>query len=145
MGFMKKKCCVCKENKPLEHFDFKNKSSGLRHARCKPCQRAYGRAHYRANQLHYSERNKAARKKFNEEIRKLKERPCADCGVSYPYYVMDFDHLKDKLAEVSYLATWGRRKQAVAEIKKCEVVCSNCHRERSYQRELQKLGGVAER
>jgi hypothetical protein len=25
-------------------------------------------------------------------IRQAKARPCADCGVLYPYYVMDFDH-----------------------------------------------------
>jgi hypothetical protein len=142
---MKKKCCACKTDKSLEHFDFKNKALGVRHVRCKPCQRTYGQAHYRANKSHYSERNKAARKKFNEKIRKLKEHPCADCGILYPYYVMDFDHLQNKLAEVSYLATWGQRGQALEEIKKCEVVCSNCHRERTYRRELQKLGGVAER
>lgn len=58
--------------------------------------------------------------------------PCADCGVSYPAVVMDFDHVRGtKEANVSQLvrrASWARIE---AEIAKCEVVCANCHRLRS--------------
>lgn len=68
-------------------------------------------------------------------IRELKARPCTDCGVSYPWYVMEFDHLRDKEMDISKMM---RRRMAwdkiEAELAKCELVCANCHRERSYLR-----------
>lgn len=30
--------------------------------------------------------------KFAIQFRQLKEVPCGDCNIKYPYYVMDFDH-----------------------------------------------------
>src|SRR5207245_2408021 len=37
-------------------------------------------------------------------IRAAKNVPCTDCGVKYPYYVMDFDHARgEKVTEVSKL------------------------------------------
>ena len=54
-----------------------------------------------------------------------------DCGVQYPFYVMDFDHRGDKLFNVG--SGRGRSFDAVkAEAAKCDVVCANCHRERSF-------------
>lgn len=47
---------------------------------------------------------------------------------------MDFDHREDKKFSISQKAYFGARKQVLDEIKKCDVVCSNCHRERTYQR-----------
>lgn len=59
-----------------------------------------------------------------------------DCGISYPYYVMDFDHRngEEKLEGVAALVNSGRRKAVFEEIEKCDLVCSNCHRERTHQR-----------
>lgn len=61
-------------------------------------------------------------------IQQEKSKPCADCGIQYPYYVMDFDHVRGvKKVRVSALvnAAWETLK---AEIAKCDVVCANCHR-----------------
>jgi hypothetical protein len=47
---------------------------------------------------------------------------------------MDFDHVgEDKLMNIAKMAglSWARIE---AEIAKCEVVCSNCHRIRTWQR-----------
>lgn len=59
-----------------------------------------------------------------------------DCGESYPYYVMDFDHREGehKVQIVSILANRGTLKQVREEIAKCDVVCSNCHRIRTFKR-----------
>lgn len=80
---------------------------------------------------------KAARRRQRQEyLDKLKSQPCADCGISYPPYVMDFDHVRaPKVASVSKMVMWGWEKLKT-EIAKCEIVCANCHRERSYQRSL---------
>lgn len=66
-------------------------------------------------------------------IKQAKDVPCADCGKRYPHYVMDFDHVREgKLANVSNLAK-GNVDTLLAEIAKCDVVCANCHRERTYR------------
>jgi hypothetical protein len=63
-----------------------------------------------------------------------KQDPCADCGLFFPPECMDFDHVRGKKrANVAVLQT--RSKKAVEiEIKKCELVCANCHRIRTRNR-----------
>lgn len=59
--------------------------------------------------------------------------PCADCGIVYAPYVMDFDHIKGtKVAGIATLAGNGARAALLRELPKCELVCANCHRERTY-------------
>lgn len=59
--------------------------------------------------------------------------PCSDCGKEYPWYVMDFDHVRgEKLRNVGSSRHMGYNKLK-AEIEKCDVVCSNCHRLRTYK------------
>ncbi len=74
-------------------------------------------------------------------IDELKSVPCADCGVEYPPYVMDFDHRdpNTKLFRVSS-RTHHSTEKLCAEIAKCDVVCSNCHRIRTHNE-----GPVAQR
>ena len=66
-----------------------------------------------------------------------KARPCADCGILYPYYVMDFDHRDGATKSFSLHSVHRVTKRAIMqEIAKCDVVCANCHRERTHQRRL---------
>lgn len=69
-------------------------------------------------------------------LKDIKEKnPCMDCKISYPYYMMDFDHVRGtKHANVAELINTLSKKRLDAEIAKCEVVCSNCHRARTYLR-----------
>lgn len=78
----------------------------------------------------------AAKRRTVEKLHKLKDHPCMDCGLRYPYYVMDWDHVRGvKLFNASsYSASKYGLKKMLAEIEKCELVCSNCHRERTHQR-----------
>src|ERR1700721_1923990 len=61
--------------------------------------------------------------------------PCTDCGIQYPYYVMQFDHLNpvDKKWKVSSIGSASRLK-IFKELAKCGVVCANCHSIRTYKR-----------
>lgn len=62
----------------------------------------------------------------------LKAHPCLDCGETDPI-VLDFDHRNpaDKIAEVSDLVAGGRAESLIlAEMEKCDIRCSNCHRRR---------------
>lgn len=72
-----------------------------------------------------------------EYINEQKNRPCTDCHISYPYYVMDFDHLPqyEKLFSIGGSMSKGKSLyQIQKEIAKCEVVCANCHRIRTHNR-----------
>lgn len=87
-------------------------------------------------------RMRAFRDRRRTILREAKARPCADCGRSYPHYVMDFDHVRgDKsinVADVIY-KNWSE-KRLTEEIAKCDVVCANCHRIRTHQLIAHELG-----
>jgi hypothetical protein len=83
-------------------------------------------------QREYLRRNYEERKAY---VQQAKNVPCADCGESYPFYVMDFDHLEDKVANINRIRWTKGLDKIKAEIAKCEVVCANCHRIRTYNRQ----------
>jgi hypothetical protein len=65
-------------------------------------------------------------------IRERKDVPCFDCGVRYAYYVMQFDHVSGE-KKFNIGTPSGRTMDSVIEeIDKCEVVCANCHMERTW-------------
>lgn len=92
------------------------------------------RKHYHANKEQYYARNKASLEACLEYLREAKDVPCMDCGVKYPTYVMDFDHRDPKAKKdcVPRMARHGM-KRLKEEIDKCDIVCSNCHRERTHR------------
>jgi hypothetical protein len=64
------------------------------------------------------------------------EKKCMDCEIEYPYYVLDFDHVRgNKIENVSNMAKYYTWDEILKEIKKCELVCSNCHRIRTHKRQ----------
>jgi hypothetical protein len=130
-------CTICRDPKPEDEF---YRSKGKRMSRCRDCHkkimRPRAKAHYQENKSYYLERNKRSGKEARELIQKIKEEtPCADCGNKFPYYVMDFDHVRgEKLGNISEIFFNLGRLKLEEEIKKCDVVCSNCHRVRSFNR-----------
>jgi len=98
-------------------------------------QREAERRWYLANRDKVIEKKRRKRDRLREHVRRLKEQPCADCGVAYPYYVMDFDHVRGvKLADIHELVLRNATTRLMAELEKCDVVCANCHRIRSWLR-----------
>lgn len=98
--------------------------------------KAAARRHYEANKDKVKARSKQSKDEIRHIIREAKDKPCADCGVLYPYYVMDFDHLGFEIKEgnIALMVNTHGRNAVVEEIKKCDVVCSNCHRIRTHER-----------
>lgn len=100
----------------------------------KDANKAYWCKWYAANK----EKHIASQQKFKDRIASVvrtgKEKPCADCKVQYPYYVMDYDHLSDKEFTIAKMGKRIGYKKLLAELAKCEVVCSNCHRKRTWDR-----------
>lgn len=67
-------------------------------------------------------------------INEIKNVPCMDCNQKFPSYVMDFDHRDRTSKEYSVsemLYNFGLEK-IKKEISKCDIVCSNCHRIRTW-------------
>lgn len=68
---------------------------------------------------------------YRKMIREAKAVPCRDCGGSWPYYVMQFDHVRGtkSFGIATALAKSGTVSPEMlrAEIAKCDVVCANCH------------------
>lgn len=74
-------------------------------------------------------------------VRELKETsPCADCRKFYPFWVMQFDHLRDKYRNIALMMAHSEEKIR-EEIEKCELVCANCHATRSYNRGVRSQSG----
>jgi hypothetical protein len=134
-----KKCNRCGETKSLE--DFNKKTKNRVQSYCKVCQREYGRIQYHKNREVNAEKQRLAKNKrmdsIKADVRKLKEEnPCHDCDMRYPHYVMDYDHVVGKKTEsVSEMIRNGAARWKIfSEIAKCELVCSNCHRKRTFTR-----------
>lgn len=66
------------------------------------------------------------------------ESGCVDCGEMYPHYMLEFDHLPEyeKLGSPIEMARNHNMQKALDEIKKCDIVCANCHKIRTWQRYL---------
>ena len=94
--------------------------------------RQYKREHYLNNKAKYVASRQKIRIKKQQLIKEAKSAPCMDCGQSYPSYVMDFDH--NGAAKLYAIASYDSSSLAnlIIEIAKCDVVCSNCHRERTH-------------
>ena len=55
---------------------------------------------------------------------------CINCN-EHDRRCLEFHHLRDKLFEISYLITSGHSLNFLKEeIAKCEILCSNCHRQK---------------
>lgn len=68
----------------------------------------------------------------------LSSHPCVDCGEA-DVVVLEFDHLRDKSADISNYANGGRTwPRVLSEIEKCDVCCANCHRRRTARRAAEK-------
>jgi hypothetical protein len=100
--------------------------------------RAYHKAHKAVLQARVIESHRLARHKRYALIKEIKESsPCTDCGLKFPYYVMDFDH-RDRATKVKDISALVKQPyfpwdKVQAEITKCDLVCVNCHRLRTYQ------------
>ena len=107
-------------------------------ARCKACVYATHRERYASKEGKKKLKGIKLknRTKQLQRWRDLKEdTPCTDCNQQYPYYVMQFDHVRgEKVEHVSTLIARCHWKLVEEEVKKCEVVCSNCHAERTHNR-----------
>ena len=135
-----KRCPRCTEVKPRSAFArAKKRSDGLQ-PYCRRCrsdldheryERQVGRAVPRRSRTSFA----FARDPW---LRSLKTgRPCTDCGRVFDPQVMQWDHLPgfEKAGDIAGPWRAGRTPaEILAEIAKCELVCTNCHTLRTFAR-----------
>lgn len=121
-----RRCSKCKETKDTRDFSGGN-------TYCKGCASESARESYRRNKSSTIARAKAQRKAKKELVASKKRVPCSDCGRVFPDELMQFDHQRDKIGNISQMVVNNRPvEELLAEIEKCQVVCVLCHRHRTY-------------
>lgn len=133
-----KRCCICREVKPLVKFTVLSRNKDGHTSRCRDCVNA-------ENKRRYTERSEQARARlrfFNKKLRDdkaekvfdyLREHPCVDCGESDPV-VLEFDHRNAETKRFAVAQMIERRYSwhaILGEIAKCDVRCANCHRRKT--------------
>lgn len=129
-----KQCSKCGEIK--EHLSKKN---GYCSSPCKDCRNKASKLYYEENK---EVRNKQIQKralvnkqKIRDFIIEAKSKPCTDCDETFHHSAMDFDHLGGKEFNISDAVRRNMSLNRIqTEINKCELVCSNCHRIRTWKR-----------
>jgi hypothetical protein len=107
------RCYKCQRDLPADDF-----TTGSPR-RCRECRAIY---------------SAASRERTRKRTHKAKDVPCMDCGIRYPPAAMDFDHVRGKKL-FGLNEAHNRAIQSVKdEMAKCDVVCANCHRIRTYKR-----------
>jgi hypothetical protein len=140
-----KLCKKCNITKPVSDFyQSRSKQDGL-HYCCIPCdierKRKYNQRPEvkRRNRKRYQTRREVVILPRVQILSTLKTGvSCTDCLQNYPTVCMDFDHVRgDKqflIAHWPHLTKWTER-DLHSELDKCELVCANCHRIRTAERE----------
>ena len=96
-----------------------------------------------------SRRRKRARWALHDRLLDaLRDVPCIDCGRRYPPCAMDFDHRvpEEKASGVTRMRGRAAAERILAEAAKCDIVCANCHRLRTFTRRVAAVqqAGVAQ-
>lgn len=97
--------------------------------------------HRHRTKLNYamiSSKKNTKRQKIIQYINEcFKSTPCVDCGMIYKPYQTDFDHINSD-NKYKCISTMIRDNESIekiiSEISKCELVCANCHKVRTYNR-----------
>jgi len=129
---MEKICITCKEKKDILQFNLNKCRKDGRQNFCRDCGQKRSRKYYDENKEKHREvtaaRRKRQRKRIRGFINSIKELNPCPCGE--PTFVcLDFHHLTGKdigIAELTNQA-WAKEKM-LEEMRKCVILCSNCHR-----------------
>ena len=104
--------------------------------------RALERRRVRIESGHVPITESRLRRDQTDLLRQLRDVPCADCQRRFPFFAMDFDHRIPVEKEFEVTRMLGRvdTEELLEEASKCDIVCANCHRERTYRRRSANAG-----
>lgn len=124
-----KKCNKCNKNLPKSNFHSSAKSPDKLFHWCKTCRSNFDKK--RNSKPHIKALRTKRRNEWEEKTRKfiLKylRKGCSRCPEK-DIRTLDFNHLRNKKYNICNLVRKHNFSLLQAEVKKCEVVCANCHR-----------------
>ena len=84
----------------------------------------------------YLERKRRYWRGHAQALLELRSAPCHDCHRTYSPFSMEFDHRDPatKTQEVTRMVGRANLQRIMSEVAKCDVVCANCHRMRTFRR-----------
>lgn len=131
-------CSRCNDDLALERFSKNKSSKDGRHHQCKECRSASNKEsylRYRHSKL-YKETSENRKQSIRDWFANYKKSlSCELCGENHPA-CLQFHHKdrNDKTIEVSQavLRKWSIE-SIEKEIKKCQVLCANCHFKLHYE------------
>ena len=114
----KRQCRICNEFKTLTEFSPTNKFGNL-NSYCKPCAK---------------KKNRKPKQRFKEECIVYKGGSCIRCGYNKCPAALEFHHREPNEKEFSLrdVNEVTLTQKIKAELDKCDLVCSNCHKEIHY-------------
>lgn len=138
---MNKTCKECNSEFPENHFHINgghNKDGTLRRRPvCRICVNAIDKLRY-ANSPDRQAKMKNRSKTHQEKINKLKLQRllegCFDCR-NDDIRVLEFDHRPNEIKLFNIAGNRCGLEKLTKELNKCDVVCANCHRIRTYERD----------
>ena len=158
MTASRKLCPRCLKLKPRKQF--KLRTDGTRAAYCPLCSDAYFKSYNKKRysgtkaraielercRVKYANRVRPARMERKKRLIMLMGGKCVQCGYRKSAAALDFDHATSsrpcrgrpnpaKARTISHLLARNSPEAfnlAVAEARKCKLVCSNCHRENTF-------------
>jgi hypothetical protein len=119
-------CAECEVTKDVSLFNKKGKGF---HVFCRECSNHRSKEHYLANKQYYFAKSRARAKLLREKIYLAKsDVGCFLCKETFSA-CLDFHHTDDdKEGSISKMAAEIGVPALLAEVTKCIILCSNCHR-----------------
>ena len=149
-------CSKCKEEKRKTEFWVRNDRKCGVYSKCKVCSsqayeqwrlaniakrrrdlQEWRKANPERIRKLYRDSDRHRRNTTKEWVDELKSKPCVDCGNEFETFVMDFDHRDPttKSYVISFMVSKRMPREAILEeIAKCDLICANCHRKRTFQK-----------
>ena len=126
-------CTKCLIEKDIEEFPLRNQFTERRQSYCKDCKSVMHRNWYERNKDYQIANARKHSTVYREAIREylwnyLLTHPCESCGESDPV-VLEFHHTREKDMAIAEMVTRITSIERLEEeLKKTQVLCSNCHR-----------------
>lgn len=125
-------CNKCRISKNVSEF---HKRGNAYQTWCKPCRKSFDANYWQQTKVDRLAKRKKRLDDLKKWYREIKSGPCVDCGESFHFAAMQFDHLPsfEKIENIGISIRYSKER-ALRELAKCELVCSNCHAVRTYNR-----------
>lgn len=125
-------CNKCNREKDESDFYKSNSRKDGLQGKCKACDLERVKSYYKLNKEARNKTSVLGRAKRRASAREfilnyLVGKACLDCD-NNDIRVLQFDHIKDKRFNISYLVCNGYSTKVIAqELSNCEIRCANCH------------------